>query len=154
MSDAVFLRPAQSGEEEILSELCLRSKALWGYDAAFIAACAPFLKVTTHAVDMGWATVAHEPDGRLLGVCQIDPEGHGGSLDLMFITPEAIGKGVGRRLFGHAKEQLKQLGHTKMTILSDPNAETAYIHMGAKRVEMRPSDVFKGRKLPWLEVAL
>ena len=41
-----------------------------------------------------------------------------------------------------------------MTILSDPYAEAAYIHMGAKRVAMRPSDVFKGRELPWLEVVL
>jgi GNAT superfamily N-acetyltransferase len=154
MSDDVHLRPAQTGEEEILSELCLRSKALWGYDAAFIAECAPYLKVTKLAVVQGWTTVAHDNDGRLLGVCQIDPDGHGGNLDLLFITPDAIGRGVGRRLFDNAGEQLKQLGHTKMTILSDPNAEAAYIHMGARRVEMRPSDVFKGRDLPWLEIAL
>ena len=41
-----------------------------------------------------------------------------------------------------------------MTILSDPYAEPAYIHMGARRVAMRPSDVFKGRQLPWLEMDL
>jgi hypothetical protein len=41
-----------------------------------------------------------------------------------------------------------------MTILSDPYAEAAYLHMGARRIEMRASDVFKGRELPWLEVNL
>ena len=52
------------------------------------------------------------------------------------------------------KAKLKARGETVMTILSDPYAEAAYIHMGAKRVAMRPSDVFKGRELPWLEVVL
>ena len=69
-------------------------------------------------------------------------------------TPGAIGKGVGRDLFEDAKAKLKARGETVMTILSDPYAEAAYIHMGAKRVAMRPSAVFKGRELPWLEVEL
>ena len=98
--------------------------------------------------------MAEAEDGTLLGVCQIDPDGHGGTLDLLFIAPEAIGSGVGRALFEHAKDQLRARGDTVMTILSDPYAEPAYLHMGARRVAMRPSDVFKDRELPWLEVAL
>jgi len=137
-----------------LSALCLRSKAHWGYDAAFMDAVAPHLRVTSDAIREGHATVAETAGGDVLGVCQIDPAGHGGSLDLLFIDPEAIGKGVGRILYEHAKAQLKALGLPVMTILSDPYAEPAYLHMGARRVEMRPSDVFKGRELPWLEVEL
>ena len=150
----VRLRPARPGEEETLSRLCLKSKAYWGYDAAFMAAVSPYLKVTPEAVAAGHTTVAEDADGTLLGVCQIDPDGHSGTLDLLFISPEAIGKGVGRDLYEHAKAQLRALGHTVMTILSDPYAEPAYIHMGARRVSMRPSDVFKGRELPWLEAVL
>ena len=151
---AVRLRPAREGEAEALSRLCLKSKAYWGYDAAFMAAVSPYLKVTETAIAAGHTTVAEAADGTLLGVCQIDPEGHGGTLDLLFIAPEAIGSGVGRALFDHAAGQLRTMGHTVMTILSDPYAEPAYIHMGARRVEMRPSDVFKDRELPWLEFAL
>ena len=109
-----------------MSALCLRSKAYWGYDAAFLASVAPYLKVTEDAIGAGHATVAQSADGDLLGVCQID----------------------------HAKAQLKALGQTVMTILSDPYAEPAYLHMGARRIEMRSSDVFPGRELPWLEVSL
>lgn len=151
---AARLRPARPGEEEALSRLCLKSKAYWGYDAAFMAAVSPYLKVTPEAVAAGHTTVAEAPDGRLLGVCQIDPDGHAGTLDLLFIAPEAIGTGIGRDLFEHAKAQLRALGETVMTILSDPYAEPAYLHMGARRVAMRPSDVFKGRELPWLEADL
>ena len=154
MSGEVMIRPARSGEEDDLSELCLRSKALWGYDPAFLETVAPFLKVSTEAIENGYASVAEDEDGQLLGVCQIDPEGHGGTLDLLFIAPEAVGKGVGRLLFDRAKDQLKAMGHTVMTLLSDPYAQTAYLHMGARLVEMRASDVFKDRKLPWMEVDL
>ncbi|WP_339738407.1 GNAT family N-acetyltransferase [uncultured Maricaulis sp.] len=150
----IRLRPARPGEAQALSALCLRSKAHWGYDAAFMAAVEPYLKVTDDAISSGHATVAEAVDGTPLGVCQIDPEGHGGSLDLLFIDPEAIGRGAGRLLFEHAKAQLKALGLPVMTILSDPYAEPAYLHMGARRVEMRSSEVFPGRELPWLEVVL
>ena len=33
------LRPARPEEGAELIELCLRSKAVWGYDDAFMAAC-------------------------------------------------------------------------------------------------------------------
>ncbi len=33
------LRGALPGEAGLLTDLCLRSKAVWGYDAAFMAAC-------------------------------------------------------------------------------------------------------------------
>lgn len=148
------IRPARPGEEEALSRLCLKSKAYWGYDAAFIAAVSPYLKVTDTAIAAGHVTVAEAGDGTLLGVCQIDPDGGGGTLELLFIAPDAIGSGIGRALFDHAAGQLRALGHTAMTILADPYSEQAYLHMGARRVEMRPSDVFEGRELPWLEVAL
>ena len=150
----IRLRPARAGEEAELSALCLRSKAHWKYDDAFMATVAPYLQVTSEAITAGHATVAETSDGVPLGVCQIDPEGHAGTLDLLFIEPAAIGSGVGRLLFEHAKAQLRTLGHTVMTILSDPDAEPAYLHMGARRVKMRPSDVFPGRELPWLEVTL
>lgn len=150
----VLLRAARPGEEDQLSELCLKSKAVWGYDDAFMADVAPHLRVTPDAIREGRATVAASEEGEILGVCQIDPGSTHGSLELLFISPTAIGKGVGQLLFGHAKDLLRARGETVMTILSDPYAEPAYIHMGARRVAMRPSDVFKGRELPWLEVPL
>ena len=77
-----------------------------------------------------------------------------GTLDLLFIEPFAIGTGAGRALYEWAKARLKAAGETRMTILSDPDARGFYERMGADFVEDRPSDVFKGRVLPWLEAAL
>ncbi len=150
----IRLRPARPDEADALSELCVKSKAVWGYDEDFLQAVTPHLRVTPEAITQGRATVAESDEGEVLGVCQIDPGSDHGSLDLLFISPTAIGKGVGSLLFEHAKDLLRARGETVMTILSDPYAEQAYLHMGARRTAMRPSDVFKGRKLPWLEVEL
>ncbi len=148
------LRPAKTTEADRLSELCLKSKAVWGYDQAFLDAVAPHLQVCEAAIRDGRTTVAESEDGEVLGVCQVDPESEHGSLDLLFIAPTAIGLGIGQLLFDHAKDLLRARGLSRMTILSDPYAEPAYIHMGARRVGMRPSDVFKGRDLPFLEIEL
>ena len=40
------LRPARPEEAPALTELCLRSKAVWGYDAAFMQACRRELTMT------------------------------------------------------------------------------------------------------------
>lgn len=138
----------------MLSALCLRSKAHWGYDASFVAACAPYLRVEPHCVAAGHAFVALDHNNRIVGVCQIDPGGKSGNLDLLFIEPGVIGTGVGRVLFQKSAQRLKEAGESTMTILSDPDARGFYEKLGATFIEDRPSDVFEGRTLPWLEMPL
>jgi GNAT superfamily N-acetyltransferase len=148
------IRDARLEECETLSALCLRSKAHWGYDAEFIAACQPYLRVEPHCVDAGHAFVALDHENRICGVGQIDVGGASGNLDLLFIEPDTIGSGTGRVLFQEAAQRLREAGETVMTILSDPDARGFYEKMGAVFVEDRPSDVFAGRVLPWLEYRL
>lgn len=137
-----------------LSALCLRSKAHWGYDAEFVEACRPYLRIEPHCVEAHHAFVALDHEDRIVGVCQIDPDNASGNLDLLFIEPGQIGTGVGRVLFQEAAQRLREAGETVMTILSDPDARGFYEAMGAVFVADRPSDVFDGRTLPWLEMAL
>ena len=148
------LRNARMEECEALSALCLRSKAHWGYDATFVEACAPYLRIEAHCVEVGHAFVALDHADQIVGVCQIDPGNASGNLDLLFIDPDQIGTGAGRILFQDAAQRLREAGETVMTILSDPDARGFYERMGAIFLEDRPSDVFKGRTLPWLEMKL
>ncbi|WP_420433964.1 GNAT family N-acetyltransferase [Hyphobacterium sp.] len=153
--DPLRIRDAGAAECDALSALCLRSKAHWGYDAAFVKACAPYLRVTPDRATAGCSFVALDHLDRILGVAQIAPgETLHGSLDLLFIEPEAIGTGAGRVLFQEAAHRLREAGDSVMTILSDPDARGFYEKMGAVFIEDRPSDVFEGRKLPWLEYPL
>lgn len=149
-----LLRPGVPGEEKRLSDLCLRSKAYWGYDLDFLEACRGPLSIGTAGLMAGHVTVCEARDKMLLGVCEVSPGSEYGNLEKLFIDPDAIGRGIGRILFETAKAQLKALGEKKMTILSDPFAEPVYVHWGARRVRMKPSEVFEGRELPWMEMEL
>lgn len=148
------LRDVQMEECAALSALCLRSKAHWGYDAEFVEACRPYLRIEPHCVRAHHAFVALDHEDRIVGVCQIDPGHSAGNLDLLFIEPDAIGTGAGRVLFQEAAQRLREAGVETMTILSDPDARGFYEAMGAVFIADRPSDVFEGRNLPWLELRL
>jgi GNAT superfamily N-acetyltransferase len=69
-------------------------------------------------------------------------------LDALFIEPEYIGKGIGRMLIEHAKEQAERLGVVKIVIQGDPNAEPFYIAIGALPCGTRESGSISGRQLP------
>ncbi|MFF2520343.1 GNAT family N-acetyltransferase, partial [Streptomyces sp. NPDC058086] len=70
---SVLIRPARAMEAEVLSDLALRSKAHWGYDAEFLDACRDELAVGAHEVARRRATVA-DRDGHILGFTTLEGE--------------------------------------------------------------------------------
>ncbi len=147
------IRAGEAAEAAALTELALRSKGHWGYDAEFLAACREELTVRPADVAARRTAVAEE-DGRILGFTTLDGEPPKGALGMMFVEPDTIGRGVGRRLFAHAMDEARRLGFTRLTIDADPNAEPFYRAMGAVRIGATPSGSIPGRELPLLEVAL
>ncbi len=138
-----------------INALILRSKAHWGYDAAMMAIMERVLRLDRDAAGAGRAVTAWTGDNPV-GVVQIsepyeDDRGRAIGLELLFIAPEAIGTGLGRRLYDWALDQARTADAARMDILSDPFARPFYAAMGATYVEDRPSDAVPGRMLPWLE---
>ena len=66
------LRDARPAEASALVALLLRSKAVWGYDAAFMALAAPKLVLPEDWLTAGRVFVA-DLSGRLAGVAAIPP---------------------------------------------------------------------------------
>ena len=97
----IRLRAARIEEAAALSELCTRSKASWGYDAAFMARSKAALQVKPAAIAAGEVVVAEE-GGEPLGVAGITVEGEVAELDLLFVEPAAFGLGLGRQLLDAA----------------------------------------------------
>ncbi len=89
------LRPARPEEAPALTELCLRSKAVWGYDAAFMQACRRELTMTP-AVIMSSRVQVAEVDGRLAGVAEVKSEGDVAQLERLFVEPGMLRAGTGR----------------------------------------------------------
>ncbi|MEU6012591.1 GNAT family N-acetyltransferase [Streptomyces sp. NPDC047515] len=147
------VRPAHRTEAGKLTELALASKAHWGYDEAFLAACRD--ELTLHSADIGRRrTTVAEENGRVLGFTTLEGFPPEGALGMMFVEPDALGRGIGRLLFEHTMAEARRLGFVRVTIDADPNAEPFYLAMGAVRIGATPSGSIPGRELPLLEVGL
>lgn len=147
------IRAGEAAEAAVLTDLALRSKGHWKYDAEFLAACREELTMRPAEVAARRTAVA-EGDGRILGFTTLDGEPPEGAIGMMFVEPDTIGRGVGRRLFTHTMDEARRLGFTRLTIDADPNAEPFYRAMGAVRIGATPSGSIPGRELPLLEIAL
>jgi GNAT superfamily N-acetyltransferase len=150
------IRSARPDEASALTELCIRSKAHWGYDAEFMRLSAAALAVPETVIDAGRVVVAETSTGRLLGVAAVAPlpEPRRFDLLLMFVEPGAIRTGVGRALFTAAVEIIAGEGGDRLEILADPFAEAFYRRLGAVRIGDAPSNAIPGRRLPLLEYTI
>lgn len=128
----VKLRAAGAGEAEALTGLVLRSKAYWGYDEEFLASCTQELGIRAGEVAGRRIVVAEDPSGgRVLGLASLEGAPPVARLGLLFVEPDAIGRGVGRRLYRDVLRRAAELGIHRLLIDSDPHAAGFYRAMGA-----------------------
>ena len=153
MTTDIQLRSPRIDECAALSELCLRSKAHWGYDAAFMENCRDELAVTADTMSVGFSVVA-TINGAPAGYCELTPEGRELSVEKLFVDPEHIGQGIGRLLFDSMLEHAAASSAERIVIDSDPEAEGFYVVMGAQKVGEIQSLSIADRTLPQLEIRL
>ena len=149
------IRAAREDEAERLSDLALRSKAVWGYDEAFLQRCRPVLSVDPGYLRTHPVFVA-ERTGSVVGFASLRPcrRKEDVELDLLFVEPDSMGTGVGRALLARALGRAAASGYARMIVQSDPFAEPFYLRHGARRIGSVASTVEEGRRLPLLEFAL
>lgn len=152
-SQNIALRAARPGEAACLTELCLRSKAHWGYDSTFMEACRAELTVTPETAAAPLLRVATVDDG-LAAIAEIGEEDGVWHLDKLFVDPRFMGLGLGRRLLRWATEEAAARGATSLEIAADPGAVPFYEHHGARRIGEEPSGSIPGRTIPLLELRL
>ena len=142
------LRDAVPADAAALSELAVRSKGHWGYDAGFLERARPELTVTPEDVERLVLRVAMQ-DGTPLGFSAVDVQSTPAELLALWVEPFAIGTGVGRALLRDALETAAAHGTGGLLLESDPNAEAFYLRHGARRLGERRSTTTK-RLLPLL----
>jgi GNAT superfamily N-acetyltransferase len=144
------VRKARRGEAAELTELAMRSKAHWGYDATFLEAVRPILTFTEEDLERRPVFVL-EAGRRAVGVYRLIGSPPEGELYDLWLEPRYIGRGFGRQLFVHALRIAAQCGFKTLVIESDPHAEGFYLAMGALRIGARRSAT--ERDLPTLRIA-
>ena len=149
----VKIRRATEADLSALSDLCLRSKAVWGYDAAFMAACRNELTLRPEELSRTSIALAEE-GGRIAAMAQVEVVGDTADLLKLFVAPDALGAGLGRVLFDWATAEAHRLGARRMRIESDPGAVPFYEKMGAAVIGAARSGSIAGRQIPLLMVDL
>src|SRR5215471_11244629 len=111
----LLIREPKVEELPTLSELCLRSKAVWGYDADFLETCRGELSFAPADFVSSRIAVATS-GGSVLGVVQVRVTGRDADLEKLFVEPAALRGGVGRALFTWAMDAAREMGAERMVI--------------------------------------
>ena len=147
------VRAASIQDRDYLIALTVRSKAPWGYDAAFMENVREELKVPAVHIEAGYVHVL-EDAGTIIGFFSLIEAKGEWELDFAFLDPPYIGKGYGRALWAAILQQAKSRGIPSFTIVADPNAEGFYLRMGAERIGEVPSGSIKNRRIPLLRAVV
>jgi len=149
----IQLRDACKSELPSLSELCLRSKAVWGYDDAFMTACRA--ELTLHPEELRSTSLQLAVrDSTVIGLTQVKVTDTDADLLKLFVEPALLRSGVGRLLFEWATARARGLGAVRMMIEADPGAIPFYERMGARHAGFAPSQSILGRMLPCMQMDL
>lgn len=138
----VRVRRAVAGDARRLTRLVRTSRAYEGPYAHMVEG----YSVGPDYIEAHAVHVAVDDAGRVLGFYALvlsPPE-----LDLMFVADGSQGRGIGRLLIGHLREQARRAGLAAVRVVAHPPAEGFYRGVGARRtgtVEARPPAVMWDR---------
>ncbi|MBA3961761.1 MAG: GNAT family N-acetyltransferase [Chthoniobacterales bacterium] len=143
--------PADAAELSLVSRA---AKAHWGYSAAALEEWGENLLVTSKFI-AGNEVFKAIAGAQTVGFYALHRVKRVWRLEHLWVFPDWIGHGAGAALFRHAVARAAELGVTRLTIESDPNAEGFYLHMGARRVGTLHTQMEgKARELPLLEIPI
>jgi N-acetylglutamate synthase-like GNAT family acetyltransferase len=151
------IRFAKPQEALLLSELALRSKGYWGYDANFLASCKEELSYDESQLSSpAYCFKVAEVHGyKIIGFFALNfLDTDYAELEALFIEPEVIGQGWGKHLLTAAIAVAKEHKAKCIALQADPFAEDFYLANGAVKVGETESQSISGRFLPLFEICL
>jgi GNAT superfamily N-acetyltransferase len=129
----VEFRYAKAEDAASLTGIAFAGKAYWGYPAEWLELWRPDLVVTPHYIRTEPVRVA-ECYGAIVGFTGLSTSDHGRQIEHLWLQPDYIGHGLGRRLFDEAVRLAREEHVVELFVNSDPNAEAFYLKMGAVRI--------------------
>ena len=147
---SVQIARAQPTDAPTLSSIAWAAKAHWGYPSHWMERWREQLTITPEFVAAN-ETFAAVIAGQMIAFCALFETAEMLRLEHLWVLPERIGQGIGRRLFTHAAESAASRGARSLTIEADPHAEPFYRHLGAVQIGTIASEIDgHHRELPLL----
>src|SRR4051794_13097939 len=133
-ADALTIRFAQGSEREALERLQRRSSMHEPMYRAQLAAHPDVIELPAEQITAGTVRVA-EQHGVIVGFAVLlERSGDACELDGLFVEPERMRSGVGRRLLEDAKRIARDRGATRIDVVANPQAVAFYEAVGFSAV--------------------
>ncbi|MGA9770689.1 MAG: GNAT family N-acetyltransferase [Blastocatellia bacterium] len=129
----ITIQRATPDQHKRLTQITHAAKKHWGYPERWMEIWKDALTITPEFINDN-EVYAAEVESELAGFYGLIQMEGKVQLEHMWVDPEYIGSGIGKRLFDHAIKTAASLGAASMEIESDPNAEGFYKRMGARRI--------------------
>jgi len=128
----IAIRFALPVERTALEELQRRSSMHEPMYRAQLAAHPDAIEVPADLIRAGSVRVA-EQDGAIVGFAALlDPHGGACELDGLFVEPDRMRSGVGRKLIDDAMRIARKHGATRIDVVANPQAVAFYARVGFK----------------------
>ncbi len=129
-TDGITIRLAHASERGALEGLQRRSSMHQPMYRAQLAANPDAIELPAEQIAMGLVRVA-EQDGVVVGFAVLlQPSGDACELDGLFVEPDRMRAGVGRRLVEDAKQVARERGATRIDVVANPQAVAFYAAVG------------------------
>ncbi|QVY64024.1 GNAT family N-acetyltransferase [Polaribacter sp. Q13] len=117
-------------DAKILTEVALKSKAYWGYSSKLIEGWRADLTVTPETIETCNVYKLMVDDVAVGFYVLNNPKEDLVKLEMLFVLPLFIGKGIGKKLVVHALKKAIKANATTIELVADPNAIPFYKSQG------------------------
>jgi ribosomal protein S18 acetylase RimI-like enzyme len=149
----IHIRRVLSEEADALTQIALSAKRHWGYPPRWMDIWTPQLTLGPDYFQENETWVAEV--GNPVAFYTLQERDGIAWIENLWVMPEHMGKGVGKRLFLHATELARQRGYKILRLEADPNAVGFYEKMGMHQIGERHSEIeAQPRSLPIMEIDL
>lgn len=133
--------PVDTADADLLTQIALQSKAFWKYSNELIESWRDDLTVTSKMLSESYI-FKYMVDDTIAGFYFLNPPKEKNiELEMLFVLPKFIGKGIGKKLLKHAVDKAIVLHTTSMTLLADPNAVPFYQSQGFTITDKKESSI-------------
>ena len=148
------IEKARPEHASVLTDIAISAKRHWNYSERWIELWHPLLTISPEYISQNetWMAVV---DLKPAGFYSLHKDGESLWIDNLWVLPNFMGQGIGKQLFQHALAKGHTLGTFILKIEADPNAQSFYEKMGARKVGEHHSQVDgQPRILPIMEINL
>ena len=121
---------AREGSLAAINALVARSKAHWSWPAGYLEKALPLHALYLSYLRDNYCFEVLGPRDDLLAFFAVVASGARAVLDNLWVKPEVIGRGIGRRACEHIVRLARQHGWRELRVLPDPPAEGFYVKSG------------------------